>query len=264
MNRILTLFSGWMAILTLPVALSGQINGFTQPIRQVELASDESGIISELLVDEGSVVAAGDVIARLDDRVQHLQVEAAAHRASSTSAVEAARQNLEKRSAISQRLKQLAEKGNATESEIIRADLEFLIAQSRYMASQEESAGHQIELQQARLLLERRIIRAPFSGSIATIHRREGEFLSPTQAEIVTLVDTSKLLAVFNVPGNLIDELKKRDSLPVRIAEHAVVEGKLHLISVLTDASSGTVQVKVAIDNADGQLRSGEPCILEL
>jgi RND family efflux transporter MFP subunit len=263
-NRTLTVISGWMATLVLPIALSAQINGFTQPIRQVELASDEAGLIAELLVDEGSIVAKGDVIARLDDRVQHLQVQAAAHRASSNSALEAARQSLEKRTAINQRLKQLADNGNATESEMIRADLEYLIAQSRYMASQEESVGFQIELKRAELLLERRTIRAPFSGSIATVHRRQGEFLSPLHAEIVTIVDTSRLLAVFNVPGNLVPELEKRETLPVRIGDQMITDGKLHAISVLTDASSGTVQVKIAIDNADGQFRSGEPCILEL
>ncbi len=252
------------AILVSPHVLLAQINGFTQPVRQVELASDETGAISELLVDEGQSVHKDQILARLDDRVQRLQVESALHLTHSSSALEAARQSLEKRELIAQRIRELIADGNATESEQIRADLEFAIAHAKYLAAQEDAVGREIDLRRAELLLERRSIRAPFDGVVATIHRREGEFLSPVRPELATIVDVSSLLAVFNIPSADLPEIRNQQHLTVTLADDRQVTGQLHSIGVQTDAESGTVQIKVRLENANGSLRSGEQCYLEL
>lgn len=57
-------------------------------IRQVALAFDGSGRISEIAVQEGDAVTTGQVIARLDTRALELQAKAQA------AALEAQRQNL--------------------------------------------------------------------------------------------------------------------------------------------------------------------------
>ncbi len=246
-----------------PRCVHAQINGFTQPLREIELASDESGSIAELLVSEGERVSQDQVLARLDDRVQRLQVEAAAHLASSNSAMEAARQSLEKRKLINDRIAELTSNGNATASEMIRAEMEYTIALSRFMASQEESVSREIELRRAELMLERRLIRAPFEGIIATVHRRQGEYVSPLRPELVTLVDISKLLAVFNVASADLATLKSHEKLTITLQDDSKISGTLDVVGVQTDAESGTVQIKVLIDNSEGKLRSGEQCFLE-
>jgi RND family efflux transporter MFP subunit len=252
-----------LAILGCPQQVLAQINGFTQPVRQVDLASDETGAIAELLVEEGALVTKDQALARLDDRVQKLQVESARHLTDSDSALEAARLNLEKRQLISKRIRELMETGNATESEIIRSDLEFSIAHAKYMAAQEESVGRDIDLRRAELLLERRTIRAPFDGVVSVIHRREGEFLSPVRPELATLVDISQLLAVFNVPSIDLPSIQSREQLTVIMSDDTRVAGTLHNVGVQTDAESGTVQVKVLLNNGDRKLRSGEQCYLQ-
>ena len=40
-------------------------------------------------------------------------------------------------------------------------------------------------------------------------------------------------------------------------------KGTVEFISPVTDAESGTVRVKIRIDNPDGKYRSGERCTLE-
>lgn len=247
-----------------PSTAQAQINGFTEPLRKIELASDESGSISQMPVEEGDRVQTGDVLAHLDDRVQRLQVESARHLTQSTSSLDAARRTLEKRELISGRIRQLVSTGHATESEIIRADLEESIARARYVAAEEESIGRDIDLRRAELMLERRIIRAPFDGVVAKIHRREGEFLSPLHPELVTLIQVDKLLAVFNVPSSEVVGLRQKDRLSVSFADGVDRVGSLHSVNVQTDAESGTVQVKVLLDNAKGRLRSGEQCFLDI
>ena len=246
-----------------PAFATAQINGFTEPFREVELASDEAGSIARLYVEEGSRVEAGEVLAELDDRVQRLQVESAQHLVNSNSALDAARRSLEKRELIATRIRELIETGHATDSEIIRAELEQSIARAKYMAAEEEAIGREIDLRRAQLMLERRSIRAPFTAVVAQIYRHEGEFLSPVHPEVVSLIQVDKLLAVFNVPSSEIADLKNQKQIPVLFNDGTEVMGSLHLIGVETDAESGTVAVKVLLDNANGQLRSGEQCFLD-
>ncbi len=253
-----------LAISVCPQLLFAQINGFTQPIRQVELASDETGAISELLVDEGHPVSKDQVMARLDDRVQKLQVESALHLSTAHSALDAARQSLEKRELIAQRIRELIATGHATESEQIRADLEYSIAHAKFLAAQEDAVGREIDLRRAELLLDRRTIRAPFDGVVSVIHRRQGEFLSPVRPELATIVDVSSLLAVFNIESSELADVQSRENLTITMSDDTQVTGKLYSVGVQTDAESGTVQIKIQLDNADGKLRSGEQCYLEL
>ncbi len=247
-----------------PVSTYAQINGFTQPFREIDLASDETGSIFALNVDSGSVVEAGQIIARLDDGVQKLQVEQANHLSRSKSALESARKTYEKRQLITERIRDLISTGHATDSELIRADLEEAIAQANYMAAQENTIGHDINLRKAELMLERRLIRAPFAAVVAKVHRREGEFLSPMKPEIVRLVQVNQLLAIFNIPSHQVKSLKQDQTLIVAFHDGNETNGTLHAIGVQTDAESGTVEVKVLLDNSAGNFRSGEQCYLDI
>ena len=77
-NRLITLVIGFcIAFLALTAVAYGQIDGFTAPFRKIDLSSDETGSIAELLVEEAQIVRDGEPIARLDSRVQELQLEIA-------------------------------------------------------------------------------------------------------------------------------------------------------------------------------------------
>ena len=65
------------------------------------------------------------------------------------------------------------------------------------------------------------------------------------------------------MPSNEIADLKDMNEIPVLFNDGSEVMGSLHSIGVETDAESGTVAVKVLLDNARGQLRSGEQCFLD-
>ena len=264
LNLYKSLTAALLAIACCPSFAIAQINGFTEPLLTVDLSSDETGSIAELNIREGSIVNKGDILAQLDDRVQKLLVESARHLADSTNAMEAARSTLEKRELVSSRIRELISTGHATESEMLRADLEEAIALARFRSSQEESVGRGIDLRRAELMLERRLIRAPFTGIVSTIHRQQGEFLSPLRPELVTLIQVDRLLAVFNVPSPQIESLKQKSNITVSFHDGSEVLGELHSIGVQTDAESGTVQVMILLINDDGKLRSGEQCFLEI
>lgn len=247
-----------------PTATQAQINGFTMPFREIDLASDETGSIAEMLVEEGSPVDKGQVIARLDDAVQKLHVEQADHQFRSTSALQSAKRTLEKRELITARIQDLINNGSATESELIRAELEESIARENFSAAQENAVGYEINLRRAQLMLERRLIRAPFTGVISKIHQREGEFVSAMHPELVHLVQVNKLLAIFDLPSHQVNLLESDAPITVGFHDGTEAQGTLHSVGVQTRAESGTIEVKILLDNQNGNLRSGEQCYLDI
>lgn len=261
---LLALLACLVASVLLASVANGQIDGFTDPFRKVELSSDESGSISKLNVEQGDFVDADSVIALLDTRVQELQLEIATQMAKNTSQLDAARESLKKRKLITQRLRELEKTGHARPSELIRAEMELAIAEAKYLAAQEEAIVHEIEQRRAEAMLDRRAIKAPFAGVIAKVHRREGEFLSPLRPELATLVQIDRLLATFMIPSSQIRQFQPGKKFQIELEDGTLVEGLVYQIGVETDAQSGTVEVKLVIENPMNEYRSGEICSLSI
>jgi RND family efflux transporter MFP subunit len=253
-----------IAFFCLVATADAQIDGFTEPFRRIDLSSDESGSIAELLVEEGELVKSGEPIARLDTRVQELQLEIAEHLSKTTSQLVAAEEALNKRQAIADKLTELNQEGHASRSEIIRATMELSIAKAKWLAAKEELVVRAIERRRAAVQLDRRTIRAPFDGVVAKVHSREGEFLSPLRPEVVTLVQIDRLIANFAVPSSQISVFEIGKEFNVQLGDGRTVLARVHSIGVETDAKSGTVEVKMVIENPMFQMRSGEICTLNI
>lgn len=241
-----------------------QIEGFTEPFRSIDLSSDETGAIAALEVEEGDAVSAGSVVARLDDRLQKIQLEIANRLASAKSQLEAAQRTLAKRQLIFDRLVGMRDRGHASESEIIRAEMELSIAQSKFDAVREEGAVRVIEKQRAQVQLDRRYVRTPFDGVVSKIHRREGEFLSPVRPEVATVIQVDKLLSTFAIPVSQAAEFEVGKEFDLVFENGQTVTAVVYSLGVNTDAQSQTVEVKLVFDNSNMTIRAGEICTLNI
>lgn len=264
----------WIAVFGLAIAMlmacqnaHGQdagIDGFTEPFKKIDLASDESGAINQLNFEAGDRVTQGDVVAQLDARVQQLQLEVATQLADAKSQLIAAEKTHEKRKSILARLQSLRDKGHASESEIIRAEMELSIAEAKWLSAKEDLAVREVEKRRAQVQLDRRAIKAPFNGVVAKVLRREGEFLSPLHPEVVTIVQVDRLLATFNVPSSQVSMFELGREFSIEIGNGRSVQAKVYRVGVETDAKSSTVEIKLVIENPDFSLRSGESCLLKI
>ena len=241
-----------------------QVIGFTEAYKEIELSSDELGAISEMFVKEGGFVAANAPVAQLDSRVQKLQLEIATQLASTKSELIGAERVLAKRQSILNRLRILKSKGHVSDSEIIRAEMELSIAASKRLSAKEDLAVREIEMRRAAVQLERRSIVAPFGGVVSKIHRHPGEFLSPINPEVVTIIQIDRLLATFNVPSSRVSMFQVGATYQLELANGNIVDAVVEQVGVITDAQSGTVEVKLVIENANGDIRSGESITLNI
>lgn len=149
---------------------------------EVRVGSRISGVVRRLLVRVGDTVAAGQLLAELDDR------DLAARRNEALAALELAQANLDYARADFGRKRELG-----AASLLAQADLD--LARRGLGVAEQQLAGAKASLAFANTQLAYAKIFAPISGVVASVSTQEGEtvaasFAAPT---FVTLVDLKRL-----------------------------------------------------------------------
>ncbi|MEQ8786460.1 MAG: efflux RND transporter periplasmic adaptor subunit [Pirellulaceae bacterium] len=260
----------FVCILALPTARTAgqessfEIDGFTEPFRTIAVATAETGVVVALEVSPGDVVAEGQLLARLDSDIHEALLEIARQTMHSRGKIESARAEYDLRLQRMKKFEALRAKGHARQEELERARADVAIAEAQVRAAEEEMLVRQLEYEKAKALLERRSIRAPSAGVVTEVRKEAGEIVAPNDPQILTLVQLDPLLAAFPVPIRQIGKLGVGDKVSVRmLRSRKQVEGVIHFVSPVINAESGTIQIKVRIENPRGRIHSGERCALE-
>lgn len=239
--------------------------GFSEAIQDVELSTDEVGQLIDVPVKLGQMVQKGEVIAQLDDRLDQASVEVSRMQASMVGEIEAAQASREMQLFRVNQLTGLRKENMAGVDELRRAQTELAIADARLLIAREQKQLREVELKRLEMQIERRKLRAPFDGVVAEKTLDAGAAVTPTNAFIMRLVRTDLLVSVFNVPAEKSFEMEPGLVAQVYFrAARETVEGVIDSISPVINGESGTVQVRVQIENADGKLRPGDRCSMRV
>ncbi len=242
-----------------------ELEGFTEPFRTINVAADETGIIDEVLVSEGDKVESGQPLARLNSDVHRTLLAISEQSMQAEGRLDAALADLQLRQQRFAKLESLRIDGHARQEELDRAAAEVAVAEANVRTAREDRLTKKLEYERIKVQLERRTVRAPVAGVVTKLHKQLGEFVAPNNPDVLTLVQLDPLLANFTVMSHQAPQLSKGQKVKIRMLPgNAETTGVVEFIAPTTDAESGTVRVKVRIENADGQLRSGERCKLLL
>jgi RND family efflux transporter MFP subunit len=205
--------------------------GDGQALRSVAVTPLAAGRVAEIAAASGRRLAAGDLIARLDEDSEEIGV------ARAELAVGDAETTLE-------RLERLRGTGAATEVQLREAQLALERAR--------------LELRDAALALERRRVTAPFDGVVGIIAAEPGQQVTTT-SEIATLDDRSRILVDFRVPERWVGALQVGDPLEATaLARPALpIPAEVHALDNRIDQASRTLRVQAIIENEDDLLRAG-------
>jgi multidrug efflux pump subunit AcrA (membrane-fusion protein) len=154
--------------------------------------------------------------------------------------------------------------GHARQEEVDRAASEFTVAEANVRTAQEEQVTRRLEYERTKTQIARRTIRSPITGVIVAMHKDVGEFLAPNDPDLLTLVQLDQLLANFTLTSFQAGSLSVGEELTVWFNEELSAMGVVEFISPVTNAESGTVLVKLRIENPDRQFRSGARCRIRL
>ena len=154
-----------------------EATGFVVARRQATVSTQITGTITEVLMEEGKSVVAGQVLTRLENAAQSAALSEAAAQVRVSHSVLSLYE-----AQLLERKKKLAKAGAASTQA-----MEMAMTQVDTLRSQIESQHRQVALAEAqvasaRVQLNLTIVRAPFSGVVVAKAAQPGEIVSPTSA----------------------------------------------------------------------------------
>lgn len=205
--------------------------GTGRALRSVVVKPYASGQLTEILVESGAEVEAGDIIARLDSDAEAI-------------AVDRARIALEDAEARLARVEAL--RSTNTVTAVQQTDAELAVRNAR------------LALREAELALERRSITAPIPGVVGILPVSQGNHVI-ADTEIATIADRSEILVDFWVPERYAGTVRVGAPLVATSVARAneVFEGTVSAVDNRVDADSRTLKVEGRIENPAGTLRAG-------
>ncbi len=239
-------------------------SGFVIARRQATVSSKVTGKVVELLIEEGTAVKAGDVLARLDDS------NARAQTALSESQLDAARAaQSEVKVQLIEAERQLRRTRELHERKLV-SDAAIDNAQSTVdsLNARLESAGQNVSVAQRGVSVQRRLIddmvvRAPFAGVITVKNAQVGEMISPlsaggagTRTGIGTLVDMDSLEIEVDVNENFINRVRPGQRVEGVLNAYPDWKIPCAVIAVIptADRSKATVKVRIGIQLKDARI----------
>ncbi len=205
--------------------------GFIEPNQGVTITTEVSGIVDKIDFDSGMKVKKDQPLVTLDSDVEKAQLQSNVARLPAAKAKYIRYQELYKKNSISKEA--------------------YEDAQASYFSLKAD-----IESQRAQL--DRRTIKAPFSGQVGLRNVFLGQYIQPG-TDVVRLEDTSVMKLRFTVPQTDISDIHLGQDVEIFVDAYPETpfSGKISAIEPAVNYQSGLIQVQANIPNNDGQLRSG-------
>ncbi len=200
-------------------------------VHQVNVTSDVSGRVTEIMFTPGANVKAGTPLVQLFDRPE--QGDLANFKAQAT----VAQLSLD-------RAKQLAARQFGPQATVDSAQAAFDQAQ----------AG----IAKTEAIISQKLVRAPFDGQLGVRKIEVGQYLTAGN-QIVSLTDLSMLYANFTVPEKDSAQLKVGQTVRINVDAYPgrVFEGKITTIEPQVATDTRNIRVQATIENPEKILKPG-------
>jgi membrane fusion protein (multidrug efflux system) len=205
--------------------------GTLAAVQGVTVSADLPGTVERIEFDSGRAVRAGDVLAVLDTRQEQAQL----------AAIEARRE--------------LAQLTLARVQELLK---EKVISKAEFDRATAEAQQTDAQLGEIKAVIQRKTIRAPFSGVLGIRQVNLGQYLAGGDP-LVTLQSLNPIYVNFGVPQQSAGQVPA--GRQVRITSESIggVEwnGRVTALDAMVDEATRNIQVQATLANGDGKLRPG-------
>jgi membrane fusion protein, multidrug efflux system len=197
----------------------------------VVVSNDAPGVVSHIYFESGAVVRQGQTLVDLDTSVERAQL------ASSRAKVDLATLTVNRSRALV--------KSNT-------------IAQSAADNDESQLKTASTDANAIRAQIDRKIVRAPFSGRLGIREINLGQYLnSGTRITVLEAIDT--VYVDFTLPQQRLGEIKV--GMPIRVTIEGVEgvprEGTIAAVDPEVDSTTRTIKVRAAVPNKEETLRPG-------
>lgn len=205
--------------------------GNFRPVNGTTIPAQIDGEVIAIRFENGDVVEQGQALFVLDSRIEQAERERLAA-ALSIAETEAAR------------LEPLFARQEVSESELRRQQSQ--VAQARAALAMQDA------------MLERKTIRAPFTGVVGLRQVNLGQYVTPG-TELVSIQSFDPIYLNFTLPERFISEVERGQSISAEVDAFSGQEfkGEIRAIEPSVRESTRTIQVQAQFENPEHQLRAG-------
>ncbi|PYX87810.1 MAG: efflux transporter periplasmic adaptor subunit [Acidobacteria bacterium] len=214
---------------TWPTTLS--VVGTMEAVHGVTVSADLPGTVDRINFDSGKPVQQGEVLIQLDTRQERAQL----------AAMEAQRD--------------LAKINYARYDELQKQGVISKMDYDKAIADQKQTEANVGEIRAA---IDRKTIRAPFSGVLGIRQANLGQYLA-AGSPIVPLQSLNPIYVNFSVPQQVIGQVKVGDNVRLtteNLAGHKFA-GRVNAMDSIVDQATRNIQVQATLANPEGKLRPG-------
>jgi membrane fusion protein, multidrug efflux system len=205
--------------------------GTMEAVQGVTVSADLPGAVARVAFDSGKSVHAGDVLVELDTRQERAQLAALQAQR------DLARVNFG-------RMQQLVDEG--------------VISRMEYDQASSQQKATEANVAEVRATIERKTIRAPFSGILGIRQVNLGQYLSAGQG-IVSLQALNPIYVNFGVPQQTAAQVPVGRTLSVTKEDLPSVafSGRVTAIDSVVNEATRNIQIQATLPNPEGKLRPG-------
>jgi membrane fusion protein (multidrug efflux system) len=204
--------------------------GTMAAVQGVTVSADLPGTVDKIFFDSGRAVRAGDVLAYLDTRQELAQL----------AAVEARRD--------------LAQATFTRVQELLK---EQVISKAEFDRATADLHQTEAELGEIRAVIQRKTIRAPFSGVLGLRQVNLGQYLAGGDP-LVSLQSLDPIYVNFGVPQQSAKQIPVGRAVKVTTADGAGQwTGRVTALDSMVDEATRNIQVQATLANPGGLLRPG-------
>jgi RND family efflux transporter MFP subunit len=239
-------------------------SGYVVAERVTVASSKVTGMVREVLIEEGMAVAAGQVVARLDDSTARKQVDLARSQLNSARlAVAESEARFTEAERTLARNRSLREQNLASEAALDAAAAEHASAQARLATARSEVEVAARSAALAEQNLADYTIRAPFSGVVVSKNAQVGEMISPvsagggfTRTGICAIVDMSSLEVEVDVNEAYINRVVPGQRVEAVLDAYPDwrIPARVARIVPTADRQKATVRVRIEFDALDPRI----------
>ncbi len=223
----------FIALLATAAALHAEpVQGVVSPNKQISISSPVmQEIITEMLVEEGTEVREGQIVAQLRNDREKLDVRL------SEKLIE---------------LKQFVARGQE------RLFNEKMGSEEKALEARTDLELARLQLDSKRIALAEKTVRTPLGGIVVKKYKEPGESVDRAE-KLLDIVNIDQIYVQFYLKPELRKTLLQDAPIRVRILdlEGKDFDGKITFVDPRNDAASGLVRVKVKVENADHRIKPG-------
>jgi len=245
-----------VCLVNLVICQTGQsqteIRAITRPSADITLSFVQPGRIAEIRFVEGDAVRSEQVLARLDDAAEQVQLAQLKAEGEDRTQIRAGEASLAQKKVDLEKLEGAAARDAATQLEVQHARLDVQIAELSLELAKLEHEQAMRKYEEQRIRVDNMQLKSPINGQIEKIHVEVGESASALE-EAVQVVQIDPLW--IDVPVPAADAMGLKRDVLAKVAFPGAspsppVEGKVIFVGAVIDAASATLRVRVEVPNS--------------